>query len=140
MSLGEKPLHVELPPLRPGPHQRRMDLVAVVATFGGLLFGYDTGVLNGALEPMKAELGLNSVTEGLVVSTLLIGAAIGSLLCGRISDTIGRRKTLTMLAVVFFVGTLGAVFAPNLAVMLPARFILGIAVGGASVVVPVYLS
>jgi major inositol transporter-like SP family MFS transporter len=140
MALGEKPAHLELPPLRPGPHQRRMDLVAVVATFGGLLFGYDTGVLNGALEPMKEELGLNTVTEGLVVSTLLIGAAIGSLVCGRISDTIGRKKTLTILAVVFFVGTLAAVFAPNLAIMLPARFILGIAVGGASVVVPVYLS
>ena len=140
MSLGEKPVHVELPPLRPGPHQRRMDLVAVVATFGGLLFGYDTGVLNGALEPMKAELGLNSVTEGLVVSTLLIGAAIGSLVCGRMSDTIGRRKTMIILSVIFFFGTLGAVVAPNLAVMLPARFILGLAVGGASVVVPVYLS
>lgn len=140
MALGEKPAHVELPPLRPGPHQRRMDLVAIVATFGGLLFGYDTGVLNGALEPMKAELGLNNVTEGLVVSTLLIGAAIGSLLCGRLSDTIGRKKTMIILSVVFFVGTLGGVFAPNLAVLLPSRLILGLAVGGASVVVPVYLS
>jgi sugar porter (SP) family MFS transporter len=117
-----------------------MDLVAVVATFGGLLFGYDTGVLNGALEPMKHDLGLSSMTEGLVVSTLLIGAAIGSLLCGRISDTIGRRKTMIILSLIFFFGTLGAVFAPNLAIMLPARLILGLAVGGASVVVPVYLS
>jgi sugar porter (SP) family MFS transporter len=140
MSLGEKPTIVELPPLRPGPHQRRMDLVAVVATFGGLLFGYDTGVLNGALEPMKAELGLTSVTEGLVVSTLLIGAAVGSLVCGRMSDAIGRKKTMIILSVIFFIGTLGAVFAPNLEVMLPARFILGLAVGGASVTVPVYLS
>jgi major inositol transporter-like SP family MFS transporter len=140
MTLGQKPVHVELPPLRPGPHQQRMDLIAVVATFGGLLFGYDTGVLNGALEPMKAELGLNSVTEGLVVSTLLIGAAIGSLVCGRMSDDIGRKKTMIILSVIFFFGTLGAVFAPNLAVMLPSRFILGLAVGGASVTVPVYLS
>ncbi len=129
-----------LPPLRPGPHQRRMDLVAVVATFGGLLFGYDTGVLNGALEPMKHDLGLTTTTEGLVVSTLLIGAAIGALVCGRLADAIGRRKTMIILAVIFFVGTLGAVFANDLLVMLPARFILGLAVGGASVVVPVYLS
>ncbi|CAM3094883.1 sugar porter family MFS transporter [Tsukamurella hominis] len=129
-----------LPPLRPGPHQRRMDLVAVVATFGGLLFGYDTGVLNGALEPMKHDLGLTTTTEGLVVSTLLIGAAVGALVCGRLADAIGRRKTMIILAVVFFVGTLGAVFANDLAVMLPARFVLGLAVGGASVVVPVYLS
>lgn len=131
---------VALPPLRPGPHQRRLDLVAVVATFGGLLFGYDTGVINGALEPMKADLGLNSVTEGLVTSTLLIGAAVGALACGRLNDRLGRKLTLTLLAVVFFVGTLGAVFAPDLLVMLPARFVLGFAVGGASVTVPVYLS
>jgi major inositol transporter-like SP family MFS transporter len=131
---------VALPPLRPGPHQRRMDLVAVVATFGGLLFGYDTGVLNGALEPMAHDLKLTSTTEGLVVSTLLIGAAIGSLVCGRMSDRIGRKRTMIILSVIFLVGTLGGVFAPGLAVMLPARFILGLAVGGASVTVPVYLS
>lgn len=117
-----------------------MDTIAIVATFGGLLFGYDTGVLNGALEPMKYELGLTTTTEGLVVSILLIGAAVGALGCGRLSDAIGRRKTMIILSVIFFVGTLGAVFASDLAVMLPARFILGLAVGGASVVVPVYLS
>lgn len=130
----------ELPPLRPGPHQRRLDQVAVIATFGGLLFGYDTGVLNGALEPMKQDLGLTSITEGLVASILLIGAAVGSLVCGRLNDTLGRKKTLTILAAIFLVGTLGAVFAPSLEIMLPARFVLGFAVGGASVTVPVYLS
>ncbi len=131
---------ISLPSLRPGPHQKRLDLIAVVATFGGLLFGYDTGVLNGALEPMKADLGLTSFTEGLVGATLLIGAAVGALTCGRMNDSLGRKKTLTILAVIFFVGTFGAVFAPNLTVMLPARFILGLAVGGASVTVPVYLA
>ncbi|MDF3312265.1 sugar porter family MFS transporter [Rhodococcus sp. T2V] len=131
---------VSLPPLRPGPHQRRLDLIAVVATFGGLLFGYDTGVLNGALEPMTHDLGLTSFTEGLIGAVLLVGAAIGALACGRLNDRIGRKKTLTILAVVFFVGTFGAVFAPNLEVMLPARFVLGLAVGGASVTVPVYLA
>ncbi|MFC7752444.1 MFS transporter [Tsukamurella soli] len=112
----------------------------MVATFGGLLFGYDTGVLNGALDPMSKDLGLTSTTTGLVVSTLLIGAAIGSLVCGRMSDAIGRRRSIIILSIIFFLGTLGAVCAPGLAVMLPARFILGIAVGGASVIVPVYLS
>lgn len=140
MSHGTAASSITLPPLRPGPHQRRMDLIAVVATFGGLLFGYDTGVLNGALEPMKHDLGLSVTTEGLVVSTLLLGAAVGALACGRLSDAIGRRKTMIILSVIFFVGTIGAVVAPNLAVMLPSRVILGLAVGGASVVVPVYLS
>ena len=140
MSHGAPSTSHTLPALRPGPHQRRLDLIAVVATFGGLLFGYDTGVINGALEPMKADLGLTATTEGLVTSTLLIGAAIGAAGCGRMNDSMGRKKTLTTLAVIFFVGTLGAVFAPNLAVMLPSRFVLGFAVGGASVTVPVYLA
>jgi sugar porter (SP) family MFS transporter len=129
-----------LPPLRPGRHQRRLDLIAVVATMGGLLFGYDTGVINGALEPMKADLGLTTVTEGAVTATLLLGAALGALIGGRMNDSLGRKKTLTIVAVLFFVGTLGGVFAPNIEVMLPARVILGFAVGAASVTVPVYLA
>ena len=135
-----KPGSVTLPPLTAGPHQRRLDLVTIVATLGGLLFGYDTGVINGALEPMKADLGLTATGEGLITSTLLVGAAIGALVCGRLNDVLGRKKTLTILAVVFFVGTIGGVLAPNLAVMIPSRVILGFAVGGASVTVPVYLS
>jgi sugar porter (SP) family MFS transporter len=131
---------VTLPPLTAGPHQRRLDLITIVATFGGLLFGYDTGVINGALEPMKADLHLTASGEGLVTSTLLIGAAIGAAVCGKLNDTLGRKKTLTVLAVLFFIGTLGGVFAPNLGVMIPARVILGFAVGGASVTVPVYLA
>nr|WP_240757382.1 sugar porter family MFS transporter [Nakamurella flava] len=129
-----------LPPLTAGPHTRRLDLIAVVATFGGLLFGYDTGVINGALEPMKADLGLTAVTEGLVTSILLIGAAIGALACGRLNDLLGRRKALQILAVLFLAGTIGAVLAPGLGVLLPSRFVLGFAVGGASVTVPVYLA
>ena len=135
-----KPGSVTLPPLTAGPHQRRLDLVTIVATFGGLLFGYDTGVINGALEPMKADLGLTATGEGLVTSTLLLGAAIGALVCGKLNDALGRRKTLIILAVLFFVGTLGGVFAPSLEVMIPSRIILGFAVGGASVTVPVYLA
>jgi MFS transporter, SP family, major inositol transporter len=135
-----KPGSVTLPPLTAGPHQRRLDLVTIVATFGGLLFGYDTGVINGALEPMKADLGLTTAGEGLVTSTLLLGAAIGALVCGKLNDVLGRKKTLIILAVLFFVGTLGGVFAPSLGVMVPSRVILGFAVGGASVTVPVYLA
>jgi MFS transporter, SP family, major inositol transporter len=97
-------------------------------------------VINGALEPMKADLGLTATGEGLVTSTLLVGAAIGAAACGKLNDSLGRKKTLTILAVLFFVGTIGSVLAPNLAVMIPSRVILGFAVGGASVTVPVYLA
>lgn len=129
-----------LPPLQPGPHLRRLDVITVVATFGGLLFGYDTGVINGALDPMVADLGLTPATEGLVTSSLLVGAALGALLCGRLADRVGRRRTLVLLAVVFFVGALGSVVAPSFEVMASTRFVLGLAVGGASVTVPVYLA
>ncbi|MGQ4362191.1 sugar porter family MFS transporter [Streptomyces sp. SAS_272] len=119
---------------------RRLRLITLIATFGGLLFGYDTGVINGALPYMTDDLGLTPFTEGLVTSSLLLGAALGAVVGGRMSDARGRRRTILVLAVVFFVGALGCTFAPSTAVMVGARFVLGLAVGGASVTVPVYLA
>ncbi|MDO5698747.1 MAG: sugar porter family MFS transporter [Dermatophilus congolensis] len=144
MSHGGTPLspgeNIELPPLRPGPHQRHLDKIAVIATFGGLLFGYDTGVINGALEPLMEDFQLTATGEGLVTATLLLGAAFGALFGGRINDAQGRRKTLIQVAILFFVGTLLCVFAPELITLLIGRVVLGLAVGAASVTVPVYLA
>jgi MFS transporter, SP family, major inositol transporter len=131
---------IPLPPLTSGPHRKRLGLVALTATFGGLLFGYDTGVINGALRPMTTELGLTPLTEGIVTSSLLFGAAAGAVGGGRLSDTWGRRKSIILLAVMFLIGTLSCVFAPSFEVMVLGRVILGLAVGGASTVVPVYLA
>ncbi|MEU6356748.1 sugar porter family MFS transporter [Streptomyces sp. NPDC047072] len=119
---------------------RRLRVITVIATFGGLLFGYDTGVINGALPYMTDDLGLTAVTEGMVTSSLLLGAALGAVAGGRLSDARGRRRTILVLAVLFFVGALGCTLAPTTAVMVVARFVLGLAVGGASVTVPVYLA
>ncbi|MFE2068709.1 sugar porter family MFS transporter [Streptomyces sp. NPDC059467] len=119
---------------------RRLRIITIIATFGGLLFGYDTGVINGALPYMSKDLGLDAVTEGMVTSSLLLGAALGAVAGGRLSDARGRRRTILTLAVLFFVGALGATLAPTTAVMIVARFVLGLAVGGASVTVPVYLA
>src|SRR3954454_10190240 len=129
-----------LPPNTPGPHNKRLGLIAVIATFGGLLFGYDTGVINGALAPMKEDLGLTSGTEGFVVSILIFGAAFGALIGGRLSDKFGRRHNILMLAGVFALGTIGCVLSPTWQVLAFFRFILGLAVGGASATVPVYLA
>lgn len=124
----------------PGRHSHRLGIIAVVATFGGLLFGYDTGVINGALEPLKRDLQLTSFTEGLVVSILIFGAAIGALIGGRMSDRFGRRHNILALAIIFMIGTIGCVLSPTWEVLALFRLILGLAVGGASATVPVYLS
>jgi MFS transporter, SP family, major inositol transporter len=130
----------QLPPDTQGPHSKRLGLVAVIATFGGLLFGYDTGVINGALTPMQEGLGLTPFRTGVVAAILLLGAAVGAAIGGRLSDYQGRRRNILMLAVIFFIGTMGCVLAPNYAVLAFFRFVLGLAVGGASVTVPVYLA
>ncbi|MFJ3672688.1 sugar porter family MFS transporter [Streptomyces sp. NPDC090106] len=125
---------------QPAAVSRRLRIITIVATFGGLLFGYDTGVINGALPYMTEDLGLTPATEGMVTSSLLLGAALGAVAGGQLSDARGRRRTILTLAVLFFVGALGCTLAPTTAVMVVARFVLGLAVGGASVTVPVYLA
>lgn len=129
-----------LPPLVPGLYRRRLGIVALIATFGGLLFGYDTSVINGALNPMSAELHLTAFTEGVVTSSLLFGAAVGAITGGRLSDAWGRKKSIMLLSVLFFVGALVCVFTPNFEIMVVGRVILGLAVGAASTVVPVFLA
>lgn len=129
-----------LPPIGRGAYNKRLGLIAVIATFGGLLFGYDTGVLNGALSFMIDYFGITPFEEGLITFVLLIGAAVGAFFGGRISDRYGRRRFIIALSVLFFVGALGSVFAFHFEVLLIFRFILGLAVGGASVAVPVYLA
>jgi major inositol transporter-like SP family MFS transporter len=116
--------------------------VMIISTFGGLLFGYDTGVINGALPYMAAEdqLNLTPLTEGIVVSSLLLGAALGSLVGGSLSDRHGRRKNIIHLALLFFFAAIGCTLAPNVEIMVACRFLLGLAVGGASVSVPTYLA
>lgn len=116
--------------------------IMIIATFGGLLFGYDTGVINGALPYMSApdQLDLSPLREGMVVSVLLLGCAFGSLFGGKLADMQGRKRNIIMLAVIFFIAALGCSTAPNFHVMLCTRFLLGLAVGGASVTVPTYLA
>ncbi|WKD58780.1 sugar porter family MFS transporter [Corynebacterium caspium] len=120
--------------------RRYVATVALVAAFGGLLFGYDTGVMSGALLYLSPEFGLTPAQEGWVTSTLLIGAAIGALSGARIADGIGRRMTLILGGLIFIGGSLWCAFAGGPAQLATARALLGVAVGAVSIVVPMYIS
>ncbi|MDO5750456.1 MAG: sugar porter family MFS transporter [Rothia sp. (in: high G+C Gram-positive bacteria)] len=114
--------------------------ITLIATLGGVLFGYDTGVINGTLGSMSRELGLDAASQGVVTGSLGLAAAAGALAGGRLSDAYGRRKTILGLSVLFIAGALLCVIAPSFGVLVAGRIVLGLAVGGASTVVPVYLA
>lgn len=129
----------------PSGKHRGIGALAAVATLGSLLFGYDTGVISGALPylympHLAGGLALTPMQEGAIGGTLLIGAAIGAVTGGIMSDRWGRRHNITILAVIFLLGALGATFSPDVFVMYVFRFVLGFAVGAASAAVPVYLA
>jgi sugar porter (SP) family MFS transporter len=113
---------------------------AAVAALGGFLFGFDTGIISGALLFIKQEFGLSAGLQQLVVGSLLLAAVVGALLGGPISDAWGRKRTLILAALIFGVGALVASFSPNLAVLVVARVLLGLAIGIASMIVPVYIA
>jgi MFS transporter, SP family, galactose:H+ symporter len=107
---------------------------------GSFMFGYDTGVISGALLFIKQDLGLNDFQQGSVVSVLLIGAIIGAITEGRIADRIGRRAALGVIGVTFAVGLAIAALARSYEVLLVGRVVIGFGVGGVSALIPTYLS
>jgi sugar porter (SP) family MFS transporter len=114
--------------------------VAVVAAIGGLLFGYDTGVISGALLFLKGNFALTDTTQEIAVSVVLAGAIIGALGAGRVNDALGRKITLLLLAVIFTVGAVLTAIAPDLLFFIACRILVGIGIGAAASVVPVYIS
>ncbi|MDF8375707.1 sugar porter family MFS transporter [Weissella paramesenteroides] len=111
-------------------------------SLGGFLFGYDTGIINGALAFMSksSQLDLSPALQGIVSSSLVVGACLGALGCGKLADKIGRKKTLRLIAEIFTVATIFCTLALNAWSMSIFRFILGIAVGAASSLSPMYLA
>ena len=107
---------------------------------GGLLFGYDTGVISGAILFIEKQMHLGSWGQGIVVSGVLLGAMIGSLVIGPSSDRYGRRKLLLLSSIIFIIGGLGCAFASNALILILFRVVLGLAVGAASSMVPTYLA
>ncbi|MFG3255357.1 sugar porter family MFS transporter [Streptomyces sp. NPDC048172] len=119
---------------------RKISLWAGLIAVGGFLFGFDTGVVSGALLYVKQDFDLNAFEQGSVVSVLLIGAVVGATGAGGLSERMGRRGTLGLVGVVFLVGTVVVTFANGYVVLMLGRVVLGLAVGTASATVPVYLS
>src|SRR5213080_4652083 len=107
---------------------------------GGVLFGYDTRVISGALLFIPNDFKLTPFLQGAIVGGLLLGAAIGAAIAGRISDAVGRKRLIIGAGVIFTGGALLAALAPSVGVLIAARFILGLAVGSAALAVPIYLS
>jgi sugar porter (SP) family MFS transporter len=115
-------------------------IVAAIAALGGLLFGYDTGVISGAILFVKEQFSLAATVEEMVVSAVLIGAIIGAAVSGQLSDTFGRRRIIIATAVVFIIGSLVSALAPDVAILVAGRIIIGLAIGIASFAVPLYIS
>ncbi|HEY7788969.1 MAG TPA: sugar porter family MFS transporter [Vicinamibacterales bacterium] len=113
---------------------------AVFAALGGLLFGYDTGVISGALLFIEQAFGLSVFHQELVVSVVLIGAAVAALGGGRLADGMGRRTTLLLTAGIFIAGALVCALAPSATVLVVGRVIVGVGIGLASTTVPIYIS
>jgi sugar porter (SP) family MFS transporter len=115
-------------------------LAALVAAIGGSLFGYDTGVISGAILFVRPEFGLGTTQEELVISAALVGATIGAIASGRLTDKVGRRAVLLGAAASFAFGGLASAFASGAAMLIVARVIVGAAIGVASYAVPLYIS
>ena len=114
--------------------------IVAVATIGGLLFGYDSGAVNGTQGGLVKEFGLSDASLGFTVGSLLIGCAVGAFLAGRLADAMGRRKVMLIAAALFLVGALVQGFTDSHTIFVLARFAGGMAVGAASVLSPLYIS
>jgi MFS transporter, SP family, galactose:H+ symporter len=115
-------------------------VVAAVAAVAGILFGFDTGVISGAILFINEEFSLTSVMTEVAVSSVLMGAIIGALFGGPLSDRVGRRSSILAAAVIFLVGTVVVVLAPIFSIFIIGRILIGIAIGIASFVAPLYIS
>jgi sugar porter (SP) family MFS transporter len=115
-------------------------LAALVAAIGGALFGYDTGVISGAILFIRPAFGLGTIDVELVVSAVLIGATLGAIASARVTDKLGRRTVLLAAAASFAVGAIGSALAPNPTSLVAARLLIGLAIGVASYAVPLYIS
>ena len=118
----------------------RIIFLAVVAAIGGILFGYDTAVISGTTEVVKAQFGLSTGGEGWYVGCALIGSIIGVLVAGMLSDFLGRKKTMLISALLFSISAIGCAVCSDFAQLVIFRMIGGFGIGIVSIVSPIYIS
>jgi SP family galactose:H+ symporter-like MFS transporter len=140
MSLNMPDRMAVNPPAVEVPETGFVFAAAAFAALGGLLFGYDTGVISGALIFIRAQFGLSTFQQELVVSVVLVGAAVGALTGGRLADIFGRRMMLLVTALIFVAGALVCAAAPSLNVLVIGRLIVGLGIGFSTSTVPIYIS
>jgi sugar porter (SP) family MFS transporter len=114
--------------------------ISAIAAIGGLLFGYDTGVISGALLFIKSDLNANTFEQQAIVAVLLLGAMFGALISAYIADKLSRKWTKVISGTVYVIGALGCAFSVNAEMLIGFRFLLGLSVGTASFVAPLYIS
>ena len=114
--------------------------VCLVAALGGLLFGYDTGVINGAIGPLKEHFALDASGEGWATGCALLGCAIGAALAGVLSDRLGRKKVLIVSAILFLISAVGTALPKDITTFIIFRVIGGVGVGAAAMSSPMYIA
>ena len=115
-------------------------VAAAIAALAGLLFGYDTGVISGAILFIRPQFHLDPVQEGLVMSGVLFGATVSSILSGRLTDLFGRKRVILIISLIFTVGSLITAVANTMEALVCGRVLLGLAIGIASYTAPLYIS
>jgi sugar porter (SP) family MFS transporter len=113
---------------------------ALVSAVSGLLYGYDTGIISGALLQISDEFHTGSGMEQVIAASILLGAVVGALSCSLLSERLGRKRTIVTVAAVFVLGTLACSVAPSAWLLVLGRVVLGFAVGGATQTVPMYVA
>jgi len=119
---------------------RFVTMVSGVSALAGLLFGYDTGVISGAILFVRKDFLLSTFQEEIVVSAVLLGAVAGAAFGGKLADALGRRKLLIQVAILFIIGAIGTALAPSPTLLAIGRVVVGVAIGIASFTAPLYIS
>src|SRR5580698_7380051 len=138
MSTAKIPQTIAIPSEAQG--SKFVYVAAAFAALGGLLFGYDTGVISGAELFFKNDFTLSTFALEVIVSGVLAGAATGALAGGRLADLFGRRKLLIVTAIIFIAGSILCAAATSATILIVGRIVVGLGIGLSSGTVPVYIS